>query len=285
MICSLLFNCYGIDIDSFEKKKENCYRVISNNLVMYLYEIHDERYIENCINYSQIIPNAWKFIMNKDNKFITTFKNKYYVLLLENIKILSNVELINQFYKTSYGPLRTSKLSWFNDLVEKSDYFEKYYDFIIGKYKLIDDSITYYFNLLEISIQCLSEYRCYYYDGFIQHFEIDTSNYFNPLNMKIDCLERDFGEFLKYLFFSGFYKRVDLKKILFINKDLYNYELVIARIIYPNYYFNIIDNIMLGNSDEEELLVVVKRLNDFKAYFDTIISYISELYDIKKISI
>ena len=217
------------------------------------------------------IPSFHKFILNRDNSIITEYNSNYYVLLLVNNSRFTNPIIIN-----SYG-----EVNWRKIWQEKSDYIESYYEHIRIQNPLVNESFDYYLGLLEFAIFYLGEDN-YYGEIYIQQKKYDN-DINNPLNVVVDFKERNFAEYLKYLFISNEYKNIDMHNLIRKNKDNYNFDLVIARVIYPNYYFDLLDDIIDNDVDENILIDVIKRSDSFENYINYLMNEISLIYPIKKI--
>lgn len=217
------------------------------------------------------IPFFHKFILNRDNSIITEYNSNYYVLLLVNNSRFTNPIIIN-----SYG-----EVNWRKIWQEKSDYIESYYEHIRIQNPLVNESFDYYLGLLEFAIFYLGE-DSYYGEIYIQQKKYDN-DINNPLNVVVDFKERNFAEYLKYLFISNEYKNIDMHNLIRKNKDNYNFDLVIARVIYPNYYFDLLDDIIDNDVDENILIDVIKRSDSFENYINYLMNEISLIYPIKKI--
>ena len=105
--------------------------------------------------------------------------------------------------------------------------------------------------------------------------------YFNPVYFKIDVKERDFADYLKYLFFSNQYKKIHISELISCGKNYFNYNLVFIRLIFPDYYFDIFDNIILGK-DSSSLYNIIYKQNSYLDYIQMIRSEIEKVYPIKK---
>ncbi len=221
----------------------------------------------------------YNFVVNKNDSIITQWNDGYYVLLEDNLKEYKdyNIEL-NTLSLNSLKPLMWRDL-WIN----KSDYIEYYYLNIVGKYKLIDESINYYLGMLEMAIYYLYDYQDYQDVIFVEHKCFNKINLFNPLNIKADIKERDFSEYLKFIFYNNEYKNMNMEELLFKYRDYYNYELVIARLLYPNYYFDLFDKVIMLKESEDILYKVISRSGEYEVYLKKIISYVSTFFEIKKI--
>ena len=99
-------------------------------------------------------------------------------------------------------------------------------------------------------------------------------NYLNPLSFIFDLEVRDVAEYLKIEFFNNQDSLLDLKTYLKIKKlTVYSYHMLYARLIYPSYYFDIYEDIMNNNGDEEQLIKIIDKVDEYeiflkKAYFE-----------------
>lgn len=142
------------------------------------------------------------------------------------------------------------KLNWRNLWIIKADYIWKYYLAIKGKYEIVDESIDYFIALMEAAIYYLKDYDYIFY--------------------RKDIRERDFAEYLKYLFREN--RTNDVYKLLENNN--YNYELVVARLLFPSYYLFCLEKFI--NNGDNELFSVVNRVDEYENYIRDIVSKINE---------
>ena len=117
---------------------------------------------------------------------------------------------------------------------------------------------------------------------------INYFDYFNPCNIKLDVKERDFSNYLKYLFFSNKYKDIYIDKIIIKNLDNYNFNLILARLIYPDYYFNLLDelidnNYIFNNNIFDEIKNIILLVDDYELYISNIYRVLLENKVIKKV--
>jgi len=262
------FNIYKLSKKNIVKWKEKSF---------YLEEVSDFDQVYQQYNITFENPYFYKFIFNKENSIITNYNNKNYVLIEVNDKL--------RLSKYISIPLnQTIKLSWRDLWIEKSDFIENYYSKIRNNNSLVNESFDYYLGLLELAIFYLNNYVNYYGYAYIQHKLFNYDDLYNPLNIKIDVKERDFAEYLKYIFINNEYNNINISELLRNNKDIYDFNLVIARVIYPNYYFDLLDEIIDGNETETILNGLIIRSLEFEKYVNNIIEEVSLFYPIKKIS-
>ena len=272
IITNILRDYYNFD--QFKIYKNNNRNVIKyQDKMYYLEKIYDVSEVYEQYALVGNMPYFYKFILNVNGSVVTEYNGDNYVLLLVNN---------NQGQKTPILINNGMYLNWRNIWIARSDYIEEYYDRIRGETPLINESFDYYMGLLEFAICYLGD-DYYYGVGYLQHKHFDYNELNNPLNIKVDFLERDFAEYLKYIFITGEYKNIDMKELILENRYNYNFNLVIARIIYPNYYFNLLDDIIVGYENENILFNIIERNQEFEAYLKNIIAEISLIYPIKKI--
>ena len=180
---------------------------------------------------------------------------------------------INEFFD-DYSTNQYSKiyqhdfvsLTWYYDWVKESDNYHKnkntfYYTV------LIKNIFDYYLWMLDLSIYILKEYVNYYDYPHISHFSFMKKEYFSNSNIFIDVKEYDIAEYLKNLFWSdnkdAFYYQKLLNYILKEYPSL-NYNLIFARLLYPNFFFNIINN-NIENSDNQ-IKEMLLRIHDYEKF-------------------
>ena len=152
---------------------------------------------------------------------------------------------------------------WHDIWTEKYDYFLENSNIYRGKSKIIDESVDYYFGIFEYSIFLLNNYNGVCYLG---------------------KSEENIAMYLKKLFFSNRINKYDVIKQIILNyyKDL-DWNLIIIKMIYPDYYFRFVDMLIrdLKFNDDEVYKIVLMR----DSYKDYLIFIIREINNYKKIDI
>ena len=175
------------------------------------------------------------------------------------------------------------KLDWRNLWIKKNDYIENYYSKIEGRYPIIDNSINYYITMTEMAIYYLKDYYDYYDYSYIQHKIIINENFFDKKNIQLDVKERDFAEGLKYIFYKDQYNMEEIYNLLEKSKGKFNYDLVIARLIFPSYYYFYFEKLILGDMEADRKLTnIVNNISKYEEYIKKIVDKINDLR-IKKI--
>lgn len=284
IIFEFIKNNYLINIDEYFYKNNYIFYKNRNNYY-FISEVKNKKNLYK-LYYYFINGYFYKIIFNKKGKFISTYQNKDYILL-KYIKY--NFKLEDLIYKNKLALSNKKKLlTWRNIWIDRSNYIEEKYQKIINKYNIIDESIDYFYGLLEAAIYLLRDYQKYYDYLYLQHILINYFDYFNPCNIKLDVKERDFSNYLKYLFFSNKYKDIYIDKIIINNLDNYNFNLILARLIYPDYYFNLLDelidnNYIFNNNIFDEIKNIILLVDDYELYISNIYRVLLENKVIKKV--
>ena len=284
IIFEFIKNNYLINIDEYFYKSNYIFYKNRNNYY-FISEVKNKKNLYK-LYYYFINGYFYKIIFNKKGKFISTYQNKDYILL-KYIKY--NFKLEDLIYKNKLALSNKKKLlTWRNIWIDRSNYIEEKYQKIINKYNIIDESIDYFYGLLEAAIYLLRDYQKYYDYLYLQHILINYFDYFNPCNIKLDVKERDFSNYLKYLFFSNKYKDIYIDKIIIKNLDNYNFNLILARLIYPDYYFNLLDelidnNYIFNNNIFDEIKYIILLVDDYELYISNIYRVLLENKVIKKV--
>lgn len=178
------------------------------------------------------------------------------------------------------GLKNIKKLNWKDLWIKKSDYIQGYYLKIKGKYKIVDESINYYITMIEMAIYYLKDYDNYYDYFYKQHIIVFDGLFFDKNYFKEDVKERDFAEYLKYLFVKGNYDLNDIYNLLEKGRK-FNYDLVVARLLFPSYYIFYLEKFLLYHQDSE-LVNIISRSSEYEEYIKKIVNKINE-FKVKKI--
>lgn len=271
------YNLKNINLGKYKNKI-----LIKSNKENYLFEkVFDEKEVIKQYNLTNNINNYYKIITNKDNKIITKHKDNNYVLLKltnnnERVKLEKNIEVNNS------DKIKIEKL-W----QKKCDYIEYQQLHIIGKYPIIDESIDYYIGLTETAITYLIYNDSYDINEkkYLSHKRINQKDYYNPLNTKIDYRERDLSEYLKYIFLNEEYHKKNIEKIIESN-NLTEKESIrlLARMLYPSFYYDEYFEYIKKKTNEKKLLNIIKRVNEYENYLYLIQNILNSNIDIRKIN-
>lgn len=217
-----------------------------------------------------------KIVLNKYLRTVTSYNGKEYILLriqdIKNNNIADRIINNNQIIYSSPIVHTNWKELW----QKKIDYFEYHLPNIKYKYKILYESMEYYIGLAETAIAYLSNNN-YTNDLYIVHERITSEpvDYFNPLNIVIDSKSRDVGEYLKMIFYNSndyLAKSIDFcNKLKLTNNE---YILLIARLIYPSYFFDVYEDIINEKRKEKEIIRIISLNNKYIEYLKKIYNHI-----------
>lgn len=285
---------YNINIQEIKRINNNYYFTYQqNNYVIYkynrdiseineIYELNIELLSKGLIGY-EIIPN-------KTNELIFLYENNYYVLMkipnIKNKKITYEDILSFNFIQNQNKYKTIDKSNWNQNWSKKIDYIIYQFSQIKNKHKEIDSSIDYFIGIWENAISYYNDTISNKNKKYVTHIRIendmDLLEYLNPINFVIDYKERDIGEYLKTYVINNNYTENMIDTILkYTNQE--GIVLLISRLLFPSYYFDLYENIIKGKTKEEEINVIVKKHYNvlnlikyiFKKYWDYNIPYIN----------
>ena len=237
-------------------------------------------------------------IKNIKNSFITQIKNHNYILMgVNNPLQIYDLFEINNFNKNMILNFNYSNLyrnNWVKLWSNKVDYFEKQVRELALNKKIIINSISYYLGLAENAISLVNIANKKYKDDksniVLSHRRIFYPNiklnFLNPLSFVFDLKIRDIAEYLKSMFFSSneIDTFIELSSYLKIaNLNIYELNMFWARLLYPTYYFDKYEEIMNDNQDEEILIKIIDKVDDYENFLKKTYLELSKYGNIEKI--
>lgn len=294
---------YNLNIDNLEELDGKYHFKIENQDFFFVFynrgleELED--IIEVCNEMFLKGINVHEVIRNRNNSFLTKVNEYNYILfrvnnLSEEYDIFDMVNISNKLilnnnksslYRNNWGSLWSDKIDFFEYQVRELG-IEK---------NVVKSSFSYYVGLSENAISYVNNAVLKY--GGVSSGRIVLShrrvffpnyrlNYMNPLSFVFDLEVRDVAEYLKSMFFKKDieYCLDELKSYLSIRKlNIYEYHMFYARLLYPSYYFDVYDSVMNKNVNEEELVKIVKRSNDYEKFLKITYLEISKYVRLDKI--
>lgn len=294
---------YNLNIDNLEELDGKYHFKIENQDFFFVFYNRGLEELEDIIGVCNEMflkgINVHEVIRNRNNSFLTKVNEYNYILfrvnnLSEEYDIFDMVNISNKLilnnnksslYRNNWGSLWSDKIDFFEYQVRELG-IEK---------NVVKSSFSYYVGLAENAISYVNNAVLKY--GGVSSGRIVLShrrvffpnyrlNYMNPLSFVFDLEVRDVAEYLKSMFFKKDieYCLDELKSYLSIRKlNIYEYHMFYARLLYPSYYFDVYDSVMNKNVNEEELVKIVKRSNDYEKFLKITYLEISKYVRLDKI--
>ncbi len=242
--------------------------------------------------------NYHKILLNKDGNIITIIDQRPYVLMQVQMNNQNIITIDNLLAKEELVIDRKSfsmlyRTNWQDLWSQKIDYLEYQMNHIEKKYPLLSSSLYYYIGLAENAIsyaedtklhekkelkdsECISHIRMY--------SSVTQMDYVDPFSIIIDHKARDVAGYLKSIFFEDIYEE---EKIVILLQNLsfskYGYRILMSRMLYPSYYFDVYEQIILGLKEEKAIKKIIKQSEAYRAYIKMIYRYINEIVEIPRI--
>lgn len=286
---------YNLNITELTNK-DNIYSFYDNDELYYFYIYNNN--IKN-INLTKDIDDSLKkdtliheIIINKDNSIITYYNNIPYILCKINININKPITLGEINYLSSKVIITNSKItyhSWQDLWSIKMDYLEKVINENGKKYPIIVDSFNYFVGMAENAISYYNNLSNKEVDNnslVISHrtININATVYaiYDPVNIIIDHKARDIAEYIKYSFFSdntNIFKELNVYfKYNYYTKD--DVVMLLARVLYPSFYFNMYEDIMINSKEEKIITNITSKLDKYELYLIRVFKYFNNFYNL-----
>lgn len=208
-----------------------------------------------------------EFIYNKYNKLVT----EEYVLM--RIKVfISNIDIydINKFTNKKMNEYLESYTSMNKIWESKIDYMELQINELSNS-SLIINSFDYFAGISEIIIKFLKkEYNNTNLDLVLSHRELETINtidFYNPLLITYDNKYKDICTYIRYT------KDINLLETLLDKVDFNSKKYIFARLVFPFFYFEEVENIILHNKNEQKLIEIISNINKYELYIQKMQNY------------
>ena len=291
---------YNLNPDRINKIFDYYYFYLNSELyyfVLYYRKIEDDNSIYE-FNREMLNKNIMvnEIISNKSGNVITYVNSVPYVLMRVFININKPIVLSEVSYMSNVRVSYSNSLMRSNWAVlwsNKIDYLEYHHEQNYQKYPILSDSFDYFVGMAENAISyigyILNNIKPEGSDiGVISHdILIDDTIYslYNPLNIIIDHKARDLAEYIKLSFFRDNFSIFDELDEYFKHNyySFYGISLVVARLLYPSFYFEMYDGVVSNRINEADVLKITSRTCEYEKYLSDVLSYLKKYYDIKEI--
>ncbi len=237
-----------------------------------------------------------EIMFTKDNNALCKIANESYIMLkvTQNYKEeISIIDIINynnitilkgNKYKNLWGDLWSKKIDYFEYQIRERG---------VGKNTILD-SFSYYIGLAENAVALVNYKNKEYQNGenekvCLSHrrifFPSYNLNYFNPVSFIFDLEVRDPAEYIKACFFAGEDATLELSTYLkSVKLTNYEYNMFYARLLYPSYYFDIYEDIINEEKEEDALIPIIKKVEDYEIFLKEVYRELSKYCAIENIT-
>jgi len=283
---------YNIRVDNIICNKKFC-SFIYDGYMYRLYvidEIIDSNFLINLEK--RLLGNTLinEIIFNRNGEIVSNYNNNQYILMKIYVNTKKKITLDEINYLANMWTVRNLKVNWGMLWERKIDYLEKLINENGKKYPIITDSFNYFVGMAENAISYYNNIMIDdNYNYVISHKKIRFNDkaevIYNPLNIIFDYRVRDIAEYIKNAFFN------DNKNILQeIDDYVRNYplnqtdaRLLVSRLMYPSFYFEMYEDILIDNAEEKIIIKIVDRLTEYEEFLGSVIGYLNKLYGIQEI--
>ena len=266
---NVIYTFYNINVDNLNKEKNNYFFYYNNEL--YLFSL-----VENNIEIIDIVYNFFKnnnldcyeIIFTKDNSLFSVVDRKRYALL--KIKGILKYEV--KFEDMKYYPIDKKANNWGKLWGERLDYYEIQLNELGFNYQTVLNSYGFFSGIAENAIiyynLCLKKFNTEeIVVGVVHnrmHYPCYLVDYNNPLNFVIDYNIRDISEYIKSYLMNDEYN-LDNVLILLDKLKINNlmFNLLYSRLLYPTFYFDIFDKIILEDGVDNDIVLVLGKVDDY----------------------
>lgn len=269
------------------------YYFVLNGYIYKLYVYDDYKEVNFLVEVNKrLVGNTLmsEIIINRNGEAISNYNNNSYILIRIYVNINKIISLEEISYLANSLHRENMQINWGNLWSRKIDYLEELINENGKKYPVIVDSFNYFVGMAENAISYynnvgLSENYKYVISHRIIRFNDTVECLYNPLNIIFDYRVRDVAEYLKNAFFrNNLNVYYEFKNYLKNNNLSVNeIQLLVARLLYPSFYFDMYDDIIVDEKEEKIIFNVITRLDEYECYLSKIIEYLSVNYGIEDI--
>jgi len=229
-----------------------------------------------------------EIILNKDGKAVTLVDGYYYSLLRVYVNENKTVDLSDIVFMSNnndgISPNNIiGRTNWSSLWEVKLDYFEYQVGHLIKRYPYIYKTVDYYIGLGENAISYVKKIESS--NEFMSilsvcHKRVGVNStlfdLYNPFNLIIDYKVRDIAEYIKDAFFNDFDVYFLLDKLFKMYRfDKVTLELLFSRLLFPSYYFDLYENILEKDLNENLIQNIIKKSSKYEDFLRNIMQGMS----------
>lgn len=231
-----------------------------------------------------------EIVLNKNNEIVSIYNGNAFLLIKIFVNIYKDITLeeisfiANSLYKdnlsVNWGMLWSNKIDYLEDLINENG---KKYPLIVNSFNyfvgMCENAISYFNNInFDSNIKYVISHKIIKYDDSVEIL-------YNPLNVIFDYRVRDVAEYVKNSFFinnSNVFNELQFY-LTTNNLSLVEVQLLISRLLYPSFYFEMYEDILIDNKEEKILLNIISRLDEYERYLNGVIAFLGQYYAVEGI--
>ncbi|MCI6266434.1 MAG: hypothetical protein MR598_06305 [Erysipelotrichaceae bacterium] len=277
------------------------YFYVNNELYYFMLYTKNPKEIRSIYEFNQVLLQknilVHEIVNNRTNTILTYVNQIPYLLMKISININKPITLPEICYLSSIlipYPRELMRSNWMNLWTNKIDYLEYHHEQNYQKYPLLSASFNYFIGMSENAISYLnrtiSNLKPEKSDiGVVSHdiITLDDTVYalYDPQNIIIDHKARDLAEYIKISFFRDNYSIFDELDEYFKHNyfSFYGIQLLMARVLWPSFYFELYDDILESKINESSILKITSRIAEYEKYLGDVFRYFHKYYNIEDV--
>ncbi len=228
------------------------------------------------LNYEKISNLFFSINKNKNGKLYSNYNGINYVLLT----CINNKEMEKRLLflsKNISGEI--VKTNWKQLWIKKKDYYEKV---ITSSHQNEYDQILfdYYNAMAETAILYITGKEFPNKRQILTFRVLEKEEIRNPLNLVVDIEEREISEILRQKIINNELNSDVIKDILSQYSHEIDFELVFARLLFPNYYYN---GLLKSAINKTQFNILIQEINHYEKSLKLLYEEFRKMQQIKKV--
>lgn len=265
---NVIYTYYNILLDEINKDSNNYFFYYNNDLYIFYLVLNDINVVGLIYNFiKENNIESFEIILNKDGELFCDVENKKYSLL--KIKGILRFEI--KFDEFKFYPIEKEPHNWGELWSERLDYYEIQLRELGYNYQTVLNSFGMFSGLAENAILYFNMSKKIFNDdevvGIVHNrmsYPCYLLDYNNPLNFVIDYNIRDIAEYVKAYLLSDDYNLNNVLLLLErLNVNNLMFNLLYSRLMYPTFYFDVFDKIILEDGKDSDIVDVLNVVDKY----------------------
>lgn len=285
---------YNLIVDKIYKDK-NIY-FFFNDEKYYVLKCNDSKKLKDLNNFINSLSNkrinVSELIETKNGKLSFEYKNNEYVIIkmpeMEKVKVnLKDILKYNINVGNNFDFIKQDEYIYMTNLV---DYFEEKMIGYSEEYPLLQTYFNYYVGLSENAISYLN--NCIKENSSLIIYSLSHKKIRNCTlgeivditNITYNYRMKDIAEYIKYKIINREEWYTEIESLFkSFNLNEFDYKFIYCSTIFPDYFYDLIQNIIDGDRKENEISDLVSNINYVESEISSLYNLISKYCKIPKI--